>query len=773
MQLPPPLHALAPVIDPDRLARGPPAPTRRSSVSAGLDGRNRRRVDVQRPIHGRHCSTRGLHARNWPSSPLARLVSTRGGCSALPVCARSGLAHAINPPALFFSGVHSSYTTRARRPFALAAPVPIRPPRTFICVDAASHGRDTGWERESSTSSHCPSRGPSHAGTCPHAPARIRSVQHSSFLPPRPLTWKAPRWQYAHGAGSSARTPSTPSQRAAYGPRPREREAAVGTALVGQAAKLSFKGGAPLSARRELVAAPLCLRYRVGGASARPAAQHVDPCVRYRGTTAAPASVLAQCPLPRRVLLLSAPPSAAICACPTPLSSPLQRGQLTLHERVTPWDPHGSLIEVAYGRARCVEKTGGPRRVEGHGACATASLRLQLVFSLANEMFSYKFWRRGLPCTFVVYISARSTRDEGLSRPHLSGTTLAAVTIGRFASQGLPARLTRTATSTDASVVRVPHPSLACGVLPHEYPRCSTPVCYVDALTPPPCRCACVLHLGCHFARPGPRFCGPRPRRPVSGLAGSMRVLPPSTHDLLPASRMAARLTSSGFERIRPRRVQRRAGRLTRPCPPRSAIWLGEGSRVLYATRKHSGTRVCEHPGEYIKAEWGTSHWRALSDQPVADGWSHALLHLAYALTCAPAPPDTPRCRRARGAVCLRPGPIDLTPTPSIRACGVGSPPTSPRRAPRCQRLSLTRAFTPFPRLLCTTSRDESLSHPCLLHTTLVAAIPVAAVSTFASEGAEETLPSVQRAASQRTMLVHHAIAVLTAAELHATTSSA
>ncbi|KAJ7894159.1 hypothetical protein B0H14DRAFT_3854326 [Mycena olivaceomarginata] len=88
-------------------------------------------------------------------------------------------------------------------------------------------------------------------------------------------------------------------------------------------------------------------------------------------------------------------------------------------------------------------------------------------------------------------------------------------------------------------------------------------------------------------------------------------------------------------------------------------------------------------------------------------------------------------------------------------------------------RLSLTRAFTPFPRLLCTISRDEPLSHPRLLHTTLVAAIPVAAVSTFASEGAEETLPSVQRAASQRTMLVHHAIAVLTAAELHATTSSA
>ncbi|KAJ7873825.1 hypothetical protein B0H14DRAFT_2718967, partial [Mycena olivaceomarginata] len=41
------------------------------------------------------------------------------------------------------------------------------------------HGCDTGWEhvflveRGSSVSSHRPSRGPSHTGTCLHAPARI------------------------------------------------------------------------------------------------------------------------------------------------------------------------------------------------------------------------------------------------------------------------------------------------------------------------------------------------------------------------------------------------------------------------------------------------------------------------------------------------------------------------------------------------------------------------------------------------------------------------
>ncbi|KAJ7363843.1 hypothetical protein DFH08DRAFT_798307 [Mycena albidolilacea] len=326
------------------------------------------------------------------------------------------------------------------------------------------------------------------------------STSSARLAHPRPrlvALRKAPRWQYAHGASSSARTPSTPSQRAAYGPRPREREAAVGTALVGRAARLSFKGGAPLSARRELVAAPLCLRYRVGGASARPAAQHVDPRVRYRGTTAAPASVLAQCPLPRRVLLLSAPPSAAIV-----VGSRYTRGSprgihMGPRERRFPLLPQLQRstcrvsIEVAYGRARfggvaCVNVSlrlrffflsrgarvpvGSCHVVFEHEACATTSL--QLVWNLRYMECIEVAWEA---CTFVVYISARSTRDERLSRPHLSGTTLAAVTIGRFASQGLPARLTRAATSTDASVVRVPRPSLACGVLPHEYPRCSTP----------------------------------------------------------------------------------------------------------------------------------------------------------------------------------------------------------------------------------------------------------------------------------------------------------
>jgi hypothetical protein len=47
--------------------------------------------------------------------------------------------------------------------------------------------------------------------------------------------------------------------------------------------------------------------------SARPATHHVDPHVRYR-------PVLAQSPLPRSVLLISAPPSASMCAHPTPLS---------------------------------------------------------------------------------------------------------------------------------------------------------------------------------------------------------------------------------------------------------------------------------------------------------------------------------------------------------------------------------------------------------------------------------------------------------------------
>ncbi|KAJ7802027.1 hypothetical protein B0H14DRAFT_2614790 [Mycena olivaceomarginata] len=86
------------------------------------------------------------------------------------------------------------------------------------------------------------------------------STSSARLARPRPrlvALRKALRCQCAHGAGSSARTPSTPSRRAAYGPHPREMEAAGGTALVGRAAKLSSKSGAPLSARREPVCAPL------------------------------------------------------------------------------------------------------------------------------------------------------------------------------------------------------------------------------------------------------------------------------------------------------------------------------------------------------------------------------------------------------------------------------------------------------------------------------------------------------------------------------------
>ncbi|KAJ7363863.1 hypothetical protein DFH08DRAFT_949495 [Mycena albidolilacea] len=99
-----------------------------------------------------------------------------------------------------------------------------------------------------------PTRG--SALTCPLA-RHIQGASTSSARLARPqprlvALRKAPRCQCAHGAGSSARTPSTPSRRAAYGPHLREMEAAVGTALVGRAAKLSSKSGAPLSAHCEL-----------------------------------------------------------------------------------------------------------------------------------------------------------------------------------------------------------------------------------------------------------------------------------------------------------------------------------------------------------------------------------------------------------------------------------------------------------------------------------------------------------------------------------------